>query len=58
MLNVVDYEYITVRGLVSFRHSLDGLGRRGDMRDDSAEKIFQSFLWDALILARAGMSTR
>ena len=28
--------------------SLDRLGRRGDMRDDSAETLFQSFLQEAL----------
>ena len=34
--------------------SLDRLGRRGDMRDDSAEIIFQSFLQEALA-SSAGM---
>ena len=29
--------------------SLDRLGRRGDMRDDSAEILFQSFLQEAIV---------
>ena len=29
--------------------SLDRVGRRGDMRDDSAEILFQSFLREALV---------
>ena len=29
--------------------ALDRLGRLGDMRDDSAEVIFQSFLQEALV---------
>ena len=34
--------------------SLDRFGRRGDMRDDSAEILFQSFLQEALV-SRSGM---
>ena len=33
--------------LMSSVQSLDELGRRGNMRDDSAEILFQSFLWEA-----------
>ena len=31
--------------------SLDRLGRRGDMRDDSAEIFFQSFLHEAIVIS-------
>ena len=34
---------------VQFNPSLDRLGRRGDMTDDSAEILFQSFLQEALV---------
>ena len=41
----------SIRTLARFSSvlSLDGLGRRGDMRDDSAEILFQSFLREALL---------
>ena len=46
-------------GWISSVHSLDLLGHRGDMRDDSAEIFLQSFLQEALVSSsgRAGIST-
>ena len=49
------YSAFTVTGKqFSSAQSLDRLGRRGDMRDDSAEILFQSFLQKA-IASSSGM---
>ena len=57
--NVGKQKMVKCRLLFSSIQSLDRLGRRGDMRDDSAEILFKSFLQEALvsILALTGMST-
>ena len=41
--------YIPVEVLLSSVQSTDRLGRRTDMRDDSAEILFQSFLQEVLV---------
>ena len=40
---------MTVHTQFSSALSLDRLGRRGDMKDDSAQILFQSFLQQALV---------
>ena len=40
--------FLTPRAVPMSLQSLDRLGRQGDMKDDSAETLFQSFLQEAL----------
>ena len=56
--NVGKQKMVKCRLLFSSIQSLDRLGRRGDMRGDSAEIFFKCFLQEALVsnLAWTGMS--
>ena len=46
---IVTDNVLIANGPISSVQSLDRLDRRGDMRDDSADIHFQSFLQEALV---------